>query len=58
MPDYCTRVCPVYLVDELVLMFYAPYDWANGGSVDIFCMRSMVLVLWELVLFWGMKVEF
>ena len=39
-------------------MFYAPYDWANGSSVDIFCMRSMVLVLWELVLFWGMKVEF
>ena len=24
-----------------------PYDWANGGSADIFlCMVSMVLVLW------------
>ena len=32
-------------------MFYAPYDWATGGSVDAFCMRIMVLVLWELVLF-------
>ena len=31
-------------------MFYAPYDWANGGSVDVFCMRIIVLVLWKLVL--------
>ena len=31
-------------------MFYAPYDSANGGPVDVFCVRSIVLVLWELVL--------
>ena len=31
-----THACPVYLVDELVLVFYAPYDWVNGGSVDVF----------------------
>ena len=24
----------------------APYDWANGGSVDVFWMVSMVLLLW------------
>ena len=25
-----TRVCPVYLLEELVvLVFYAPYDWAD-----------------------------
>ena len=24
----------------------APYDWANGGSVDVFCMVSMILFLW------------
>ena len=24
-----------------------PYDWANGGSVDIFWDGDMVLVLWE-----------
>ena len=29
-----------------------PYDWANGGSADVFSsMVSMVLVPWELVLF-------
>ena len=32
-----TRVCPVHLVDELVLVFsIPPYDWANGGSVGVF----------------------
>ena len=31
------RVWPVYLVDELVLVFCTPYDWANGGFVDVFC---------------------
>ena len=41
------RVWPVYLVDELVLVFCTPYDWANGGSIDIFLrMVSMALVLW------------
>ena len=32
-----TRAFPVYLVDELVLVFCTPYDWANGGFVDVFC---------------------
>ena len=58
MPDYCTHVCPVYLEDELVLMPYSPYDWANGGSDDVLCMRSIVLVLWKSMLIWGMKAEF
>ena len=32
---------------------------ANCGSVDVFLgVVSMVLVLWELVLFYGMGVEF
>ena len=37
-------------------MFYTPlYDWANGGSVDVFeGMVSIALVPWELMLFWGM----
>ena len=36
-----------------------PYDWANSGSADVFYgVVSMVLVLWELVLFYGMGVEF
>ena len=42
-------------------MFYAPvlYDWANSGFVDVFLrMVGVVLVLWELVLFKGMGVEF
>ena len=51
-----TRVYLVHLSDELFLVFYTPlYDWANGGSVDVFeGMVSVVLVLWELMLFWGM----
>ena len=24
----------------------APYDWANGFSLDVFWMVSMVLLLW------------
>ena len=36
----------------------APYDWANGGYVDVFLMVSMVLLLWELMLFLGMSMEF
>ena len=35
------------------------YDWANSGFVDVFLrMVGVVLVLWELVLFKGMGVEF
>ena len=51
-----TRVYLVHLSDELFLVFYTPlYDWANGGSVDVFeGMVSIVLVPWELMLFWGM----
>ena len=30
-----TPACPVHVVDELVLVFYTPYDWPNGGSVDV-----------------------
>ena len=31
-----TRVWPVHLIDELVLVFYIPpYDWANRSSVDV-----------------------
>ena len=30
-------------------MLFAPYDWANGSSVDVFCMKIIVLVLWKLV---------
>ena len=30
-------------------MFCVPYDWANGGSVDVFCTcYSIALVLWEV----------
>ena len=25
-----------------------PYDWANGGSVDVFWMVGMVLLLWRV----------
>ena len=38
-----THVFPVYLVDELALVsctlptHHPPYDWTNGGSIDIFC---------------------
>ena len=33
-----------------------PYDWANGGSLYIFGgMVSMVLVSWELMLFYRMR---
>ena len=37
MPDSlkATLACPVHVVDELVLVFYTPYDWPNGGSVDV-----------------------
>ena len=31
-----TRVRSVYLVNELVLVFFTPYDWDNGGSADTF----------------------
>ena len=34
------------------------YDWANSGSVDVFGMVSVVLALWELLLFWGAGEEF
>ena len=44
------RVCPVYLEDELVLVFYTCdciLYLANGGSVDVSLhMISMALVLW------------
>ena len=30
------RVYPVHVVDELVFVFYVPYDWDNGGSVVVF----------------------
>ena len=44
-----TYVCPVFLVDELVVVFCTLYDWANGGSVDVLLhMVSMALVLWEV----------
>ena len=37
---------PVYLVvDGLVLVFYGPCDWANGGSVNVFFMVGMVLLM-------------
>ena len=36
-----------------------PYGWANGDFVGIFGgMVSIVLVLWQLVLFYEMDVEF
>ena len=36
-----------------------PYDWADSGSAEVFLgFVSMVLALWELVLFYGMGVEF
>ena len=35
------------------------YDWANGGSVDVFFRHGMVSCLWgELVLFQGMRMKF
>ena len=37
LPDYYSHVCLVYLVDELVLVFLTPYNWANSGSVNFFC---------------------
>ena len=42
-----TRVCPVYLVDQLALISpVSPYNWANGSSVDVFlCLVIMALVL-------------
>ena len=43
------------------LFFMPPYDWANSMVVlaDIFFgVVSMVLVLWELVLFYELGVEF
>ena len=39
-------VCHVYLVDKFsTLCNMAPYDWGDGGSIDIF-MNGMVLLLW------------
>ena len=37
MAAYYSHVYLVYLVDELVLVFLTPYNWANGGSVNFFC---------------------
>ena len=46
-------------MDASALCYVLPYDWANGGSADVFPgMVSMVLVTWKLVLFYGMGVEF
>ena len=40
-------------------LFLMPPDWANSGSADVFFLGcGMFLVLWELVLFYGMGVEF
>ena len=36
-----------------------PYDWANGGTTNVFSgMVGIVWVPWELMLFYGMGVEF
>ena len=35
-----TRVCSVCLVNVLLLLFCTPYDWNNGGSVDVFMRRG------------------
>ena len=44
-----TCVCPVYLVDELVLAIYDAYNWPNGGSIDVFLrVVSVVLVPWRV----------
>ena len=41
------------------LLSVPPHDWANSSSADVFlAVVSMVLVLWEFVLFYGMGVEF
>ena len=55
---FVRRVCAVHLVDESATVFMPPYDWANSGSADVFIgMVSIVLVLWELALFYRMGAE-
>ena len=45
-------ICPIYLVHEESWCSMFSYDWANGGSVDIFFRHGMVSGLWgKLVLF-------
>ena len=43
-----TCACPFYLVDELVLVFYAPFGLMVVLLTFHSCMGSMVLVLWEV----------
>ena len=43
-----THVCPVYQVDELVLVFYAPFGLMVVLLMFHSCMASMVLVLWDV----------
>ena len=44
-----TRVCPVHLADELVLVLYTAFCWRSffGGGKQV----TMILVSWELMLF-------
>ena len=43
-----TRVCPVYLVNELVLVFYPPFGLMVAQLIFISCILKKVLVLWEV----------
>ena len=43
-----TRVCPVYLVNELVLVFYPPFGLMVALLIFISCILKKVLVLWEV----------
>ena len=55
---YLSNVCAVHLVDQSATVFMPLYDWANSGSADVFIgMVSIVLVLWELALFYRMGAE-
>ena len=54
----CLTICQIYWISQQ-LFSVPPHDWANSGSADVFlAVVSMVLVLWEFVLFYGMGVEF
>ena len=46
-------------MDESGTVSMSPCDWANSGSAGVFSgVVSMVLVPWELVLFYRIGVEF
>ena len=50
-----TRVCPVYLVNELVLVFYPPFGLMVTLLIFISCILKKVLVQWQVCAILGDK---